>query len=428
VEEAFNLFFEHRKKMVDLGELELSTYEDYLAIYRSRFIKNNPILKLKVKNLKLRDAQKFVDGLYQLRSLKEGREGEKLSVNTLNNPFKLVHVMFEFLRKDIKIIGVNPFTDVKNKPLYKPKNQKYLISDEIKIVLDALNKENIRFKAFINLFLETGLRIEEITAIKYSDLNSVRTTLQIKRALIKSKVTGTLIIKDVKTEGSEREMYISKYTFSLINNLRKFREDAGFIVSNDDFIFTSWKDNELIGPNKYAEEWRTFTKKIGFQDLPLKNLRHSVATFMLQGETNLKAVKKRFGWSKDSTVFNIYNQSSLYEDKKLVEKFEKEFRNTFGLNVLDLYKIYSGRFKNKFKLTKFIEDITRVEVDENNYNELYDKCKNYLSELYPIFNKILIIDNMIDDEEIDAMLMGFNELYNDIKLEPLEDVEMSIKI
>lgn len=35
---------------------------------------------------------------------------------------------------------------------------------------------------------------------------------------------------------------------------------------------------------------------------------------------------------------------------------------------------------------------------------------------------------MIDDEEIDAMLMGFNEMYNDIKLEPLEDVEMSIKI
>ena len=35
-------------------------------------------------------------------------------------------------------------------------------------------------------------------------------------------------------------------------------------------------------------------------------------TFMLSGETNLKAVKKRFGWSKDSTVWGIYNQSNVY--------------------------------------------------------------------------------------------------------------------
>jgi hypothetical protein len=35
---------------------------------------------------------------------------------------------------------------------------------------------------------------------------------------------------------------------------------------------------------------------------------------------------------------------------------------------------------------------------------------------------------MLDDEEINAMLLGFNELYNDIKLEPLNEVEMNIKI
>ena len=82
-----------------------------------------------------------------------------------------------------------------------------------------------------------------------------------------------------------------------------------------------------------------------------------------------KEIKKRFGWSKDSTVFNIYNQSSLYEDKKLVEKFEKEFRNTYGLSSVDLYKICSNRYKNQFKLTKFIEDIIGTEINEYNFDE-----------------------------------------------------------
>lgn len=102
------------------------------------------------------------------------------------------------------------------------------------------------------------------------------------------------------------------------------------------------------------------------------------------------------------------------------------------------YNSKTSRYENNFHYgidlisgTEVVATATGKVVNMRNsiqgYSETYDKCKSYLSELYPIFNKVLIIDNMLDEEEIDAMLMGFNELYNDIKLEPLEDVEMSIK-
>ena len=428
VEEGIELFLAYRKQMVDKGELEITTYEDNLLMTKSRYIRDDKLLTMKVRDVKKKDAQEYVDGLYQLKSVKDGKENDKLSVNTLNNPFKLIHILFEYFRKELEIIDTNPFSLVKNKPLYKPKNQKYLIAEEIKVVIDALEKENIRMRAFINLFLETGLRIEEITAIKFSDLNHIRNTLQIQRALVKSKLTGDLIIKDVKTEGSEREINISKYTFSLLDNLRKFKENAGFIINNDDYVFTSWNENELISPSRYTDQWRTFIKKTGFDELPLRNLRHSMATFMLQGDTNLKAVKKRFGWSKDSTVFNIYNQSSLYEDKKLLEKFEMEFRNTFGLSTIDLYKICTNRFNDKLKLVKFVEDLTQERIDEFNYEEQLEKCTNYLLELFPIFKKIKKIDSELNDEEIDAMLSGFNDLYQQIKIQSFDDFDHHFSI
>ena len=41
-------------------------------------------------------------------------------------------------------------------------------------------------------------------------------------------------------------------------------------------------------------------------------------------------------------------------------------------------------------------------------------------ELFPIFEKILQIDSMIDDEEIEAIFKGFSSLYRKIKIDSLE--------
>ena len=425
VDEGFKLFFKERMRLVEHNQIELSTYEDNVMVYSGRYIKDNEILKKKIKNIDKKEAQKYVDWLYAQKPLKEGKD--KLSVNTIANPFKLMNGVFNYFKDELEIIEINPFTKIKNKPKYKPKNQNYLITEEIKIVLNALDDENIRFKALINLFLETGLRIEEITALKWCDLNKFRQTISIHRALIKSKLTGKLIIKDVKTDGSERDLGISEYAFDFLYKLRKFKENCGQIVTNDDFIFSSWDSNELIGPNKYSEEWRKFIKKLGFEKLPLKNLRHTIATFMLQGETNIEAVKKRFGWTKDSTVMGIYNQSGIQEDRMLVRKFEETFRNTLGLSFADLYRISVNRFSNKRKLVKFIEDITNAYVDDTNFEIQLNRCQKYLFELYPVFEKISYINNKLDDEEIDAMFDGFKNIYKQIKITSLNE-EMNIKI
>ncbi len=425
VEEGFELFFDFRKNLVECNQIELSTYEDNVITYRGRYIKDNEILKKKIIDVDKKEAQKYVNWLYAQKPVKEGKD--KLSVNTIANPLKLMNGIFNYFVDELEVIKTNPFARLKNKPKYKPRNQNYLITEEIKVVLDALDNENIRFKALINLFLETGLRIEEITALKWCDLNKFRQTIFIHRALIKSKLTGKLIIKDVKTDGSERELCISEFAFDLLYKLRKFKENCGQVVSNDDFIFSAWESNELIGPNKYSEEWRMFIRRLGFEKLPLKNLRHTIATFMLQGETNIEAVKKRFGWTKDSTVMGIYNQSGIQEDRMLVRKFEETFRNTLGLSFSDLYKISVNRFPNKMKLVKFIEDITNVYVDDTNFESELNRCQKYLFELYPVFEKISCIDSQLCDDEIDAMFDGFRQMYRQIKITPLTE-EMSIKI
>ena len=422
VEEGFKKFFEYRQVLVNKNELERTTHEKNLIIYQGRHIRDCSLLKMKIIDVTKKDAQDYVDKLFS--TTKVGCD-ELLSENTINNPYALIHLVFEHFRTELKVISSNPFDETTRKPKYKPKNRDYLASVDIQYVLNEVEKKNIRFKTLVNLVLETGMRIEELTAIKYSDINRRRNTIRIIRSVIKSRLTGELIVKDtLKNEFSIREITISDYSLSLIDNYRMFKEHLGINVTIDDFVFTSWEENELIDPDRYTEEWNKFLQQLGYngQDLPLRITRHSSASFMLQGETNIKAVKRRFGWSKDSTVMEVYNQSNLDEDRKLLEKFDEEFRNALGVSYAELYSICMNRLNNKRIINKVMHKLLNKPIDTFDYETDLQLCKNYLFDLFPVFSKIAKIDDELDDEEVKALLVGFKPIYKKIKVESITTV------
>ncbi len=427
VKDGFENFLEYRKELVNKKgpsgkpELRRSTYEKNLITYKDRLISESDLLNMKIVDVSTEIAQAFVDKLLSTRRLDSD---ELLSENTTNRHYAFVHMAFEYFKNTLKVISSNPFDATKGKPKYRPKNRDYLATIDMHFVLDEISKKNIRFKTLINLVLETGMRIEEAVAIKFSDINRYRSTINIMRSVTKSRLTGELIVEDLlKTDASIREITISDCVLSLIDHYRSFREELGMKVSNDDFIFTSWDDNELISPDRYTEEWNKFLDQLGYnsQDLPLRIVRHSSASFMLQGETNFKAVKKRFGWSKDSTMMAVYEQSNLDDDRRLLEKFDEEFRNALGVSYAELYSICMGRLNNKRKINNVLQKILNKSVDEIDYDTDLQLCKNYLFDLFPIFNKIAKIDDELDDEDIEALLIGFKPIYKKIKIEPLKE-------
>lgn len=426
VKEGFEKFFEYRQELVNKivrsgGKplLRRSTHEKNIITYKERHIRDSGLLDKKIIDVTDEDAQNFVD---QLFSATKVDSDELLSENTINRPYGLIHLAFEYFKNTLKVISFNPFDNTTSKPKYKPRIRDYLAVVDIHYVLNEVEKKNIRFRTLINLALETGMRIEELTAIKYSDINRHRTTLNITRSVTKSRLTGELIVEDLlKTDASYREITISNYSLSLIDNYRRFKEQLGIKVTNDDFVFTAWDDNYLIDPDNYTEEWNDFLEELGYDsdDLPLRITRHSSATFMAIGETNREAIKRRFGWSKDSTVTNVYIQSNLDEDRRLLEKFDEEFRNAFGASYAELYCMCVNRFNNRRKLNNIMQKMLGKPIEDIDYDVDLKLCRDYLFEMFPIFNKLATIDAQLDDEEVEALLVGFKPIYKKIKLEPL---------
>ncbi len=416
LEMGFEKYFEYRLIQVQKKNLERSTYEKDILSFKSRYIQELHILDKKIVDIDEEMARQIVENMREIKPVKSTKKDGVISVNTLTNPYSLLHSSFEYYRKELKIIKTNPFTSIDNKPSYKPQKQNYLILDEMHYVLREVSKKNIRFKLLVNLFLELGLRIEELAAIKYSDINRFRMSINISRAIVKSRLTGKLIIKDLKTLGSYREIALSSEALKLIDFYRKFKEACGWYITNDDFIFTSWDDNVFIDPSRFTEEWRKFIRLLGFQNLPLKNLRHSSHTFMARGENNLKTLMNRGGWTKVETFLNTYNQTNLDDDRKLTEKFDQEFRNTLGLNVYELYSIVVGRFQNQKQLKEIMIRIFNKPIDDESFLKDLKYFQDYLCNLYPIFTKISAIDSTLTDKELQAIFVGFKPIYQEINL------------
>lgn len=412
VRDSLSVYLKERFQDYQRGIIQITTYEqDVYDINFNRLLTQHGILDEIINNIDEEYAQNFVNYLWDT----------KLAENTIYKPFSLIRKLFNYYVKDLRIIKYNPFDNVKRKPQARSDDKEYCTTEEMHIIKEKLEFENIRFRTLITLIMDTGLRREEALAIKYSDINKLRGTIKIERAFVKSKIDGKFIIKPVKRKKSEREIIVTQYALDLIDKYRKFKEACGFIVNDDDFVFTAWDSLDLIDPELYSAEFRKFIKKIKIKTIiPFKNLRHTHATYFVEKGDNIKAVQKRLGHSNIETTLNIYAQTNLSEDRKLVDSYENEFYNKLGLSISELYQIVSNRFDNRKKIIDVLEKVCNEYIDDSNYDMQLERCQNYFRELFPIFDKILKIDSELNEDDIDAIFVGYTAKYRSVKIDGLE--------
>lgn len=412
VRDAIEVYLKERKKDYERGFIQISTYEQDVKDFNdNNLLVNYGILDKTINEVDEEYAKDYVDYLWDT----------KLAENTIYKPFSFIRKVFNYFKKDLKIIKDNPFDNIKNKPHAVSDEKEYLTDEEMHYIKERIEFENIRFRTLITLIMDTGVRREEALAFKFSDINKFRGTMTINRAFIKSPIDNRYIIKPVKRKKSEREIIVPAYTLELIEKYRQFKIACGFVVNDDDYIFTAWDSMELIDPDRHSKEFKNFIKKIGLKkDVPLKNLRDTHTTFFVSKGKNLKAVQKRVGHANVETTLGIYSQTNLNEDRKLVDAYEEEFYNKLGLSMSDLYRIVSNRFDDNKKLTSVLERVCNEYIDGTNFDINLERCQDYFRELFPIFDKILNIDSSLDDEEIDALFEGFTPLYRKIKIESLD--------
>ena len=184
--------------------------------------------------------------------------------------------------------------------------------------------DNFTFRNLgIYICLSTGMRIGEVCALKWSDIDLGTETIHVNRTIERiyiiegDKRRTELVIGTPKTKNSIREIPISKELMKLIRPLKKLMNDDYFVITNEA------KPTE---PRTYRNYYKQLLKQLGIPDLKFHGLRHSFATRCIESQCDYKTVSVILGHANISTTLNLYVHPNMDQKKKCINKMFKSLK------------------------------------------------------------------------------------------------------
>lgn len=172
----------------------------------------------------------------------------------------------------------------------------------------------------IYISLSTGLRIGEICALKWSDINVTDGTITISRTIERIYIIEgdrkhtEVVINTPKTKNSCREIPMSKELLAMIKPLKKVVNDNFYVLTNDE---------RPTEPRTYRNYYKGLMAKLDIPKLKYHGLRHSFATRCIEAGCDYKTVSVLLGHSNISTTLNLYVHPNMEQKKRCITKMFK---------------------------------------------------------------------------------------------------------
>ena len=210
--------------------------------------------------------------------------------------------------------------DIKFPVNSQPKELEVLSVANHKKILDYV-QHNFTFMSLgIYISLSTGLRIGEICALKWSDINVADGKITVQRTIERiyvvegEKKHTQLVINTPKTVNSCREIPMSKELLAMVKPVKK-------VVNGDFYVLTN--EERPTEPRTYRNYYDRLMKKLDIPKLKYHGLRHSFATRCIEAGCDYKTVSVLLGHSNISTTLNLYVHPNMEQKKRCINKMLK---------------------------------------------------------------------------------------------------------
>lgn len=224
----------------------------------------------------------------------------------------------------IGLIDINPFDRVimPKKPAKKKKDNFYT-KDELETFLNGARDAGMMKYTLFRLLAFSGMRIGELIALEWSDVDFFRKTVSINKTMTLDKA-GKYTIGSPKTTSSNRTIMLDDET---MNILKKWRAEQSRRI-----IYLGKPKNDLVFPNEHGEHFMSATvmnwnKKIaekqGLRKIGLHGFRHTHASLCFEAGLTMQDVKDRLGHSNISTTMDIYTHVTKNRKEESVQQLAK---------------------------------------------------------------------------------------------------------
>lgn len=165
--------------------------------------------------------------------------------------------------------------------------------------------------------MTTGLRIGEVCALQYGDIDFDKLTINVERS-----------VKRVCTPGEKSFLEISDpKTLSSIRDVPIIPDIAKLIQENrlaDDVYISSGNNQKPLEPRAYRMKYNRICDELGIEHHTFHDLRHTFASRCINSGSDARTVADILGHTNVEMTLNIYTHST------------DERRRTVAANAIEL--------------------------------------------------------------------------------------------
>lgn len=239
----------------------------------------------------------------------------KLARTTIHVIFRILNKCLNYAKKSGKIFS-NPFYNIQL-PKAKKKKVSALTRSEQKKLMEMALAEKKEKGLPVLLALHSGMRIGEISALRWSDIDfdanliHVANTYQ-RIGLSHGKKRTQLLFADSKTEASVRMIPMASSLKKLLLNHKK--------KAKGEFVFST--NGQPSEPRLLTYYFHKIRIKANLPQIHFHQLRHTFATRCLEMKGDISSVSALLGHASTQMTLDTYANALLEQRYQVIEKME----------------------------------------------------------------------------------------------------------
>jgi integrase len=250
-----------------------------------------------------------------------------LSPKTVTNIKALISSILSNAVED-ELIAINPAIRmgkfIKNKD--RKSNVNFLTREEAQLFLEAVGKHFPRYYPFFLCALRTGMRLGELRALEWGDVDFQGGFIEVRRAYVRGAIT-------TPKNGKSRRIDMSRQLAETLKSLLVERKREALAKGWGEIpgqVFVN-EDGGIIHEANLRN--RVFFKaltKAGLRRIRIHDLRHTFASLLLQNGESIVYVKDQLGHSSISITVDIYGHLVPGANRQAVDRLDDDVSITYA--------------------------------------------------------------------------------------------------
>lgn len=185
----------------------------------------------------------------------------------------------------------SPFRGIKTLRVQRVDVEPFTL-EEVQCFLDNVRED---FHAYYTTRFFTGMRSGEVDGLQWKYVDFERREILIRETIVHNKMTYT------KTDGSQREIYMSQPVYDALREQHKVTGDGQFVFCNRD-------GKPLANNNVTKRVWHPTLRFLGMKRRPPYQTRHTAATLWLGSGEAPEWIARQMGHTTTEMLFRVYSR------------------------------------------------------------------------------------------------------------------------